>query len=189
MFQMGFVYEVPFAKQSKSALGKIVKDWQINGIAAAYSGTQFSITGTNPQLNCPGCGRGEFLLINVQGDPKPTGTPGSATEPWYDKSLFSQPTGANVAGYGNSKRNQFRTPGVWNVDLGLFRTFPMGRFKPQIRIEAQNVFNHTNWGRPNRTFTSPLFLTFQPSAAHQVDPNVGTGTHERTVQIGLRLEF
>jgi outer membrane receptor protein involved in Fe transport len=189
VFQMGFVYELPFAKNSQSFLGQIAKNWQINGIAAAYSGTPFSITGVNPQLNCPGCGQGEFILINVQGDPKSIGTPGSNTEPWYDKSQFSQPTGANVAGYGNSRRNQFRTPGVWNVDLGLFRSFPMGRFRPEIRIEATNVFNHPNWGRPNRTFTSPLFMTFQPTAAHEFNTTWGTGTRERTVQVGLRLEF
>jgi len=189
VFQMGFVYELPFAKESKSFLGRIVQNWQINGIGSAYSGTPFSIGGTNPQLNCPGCGAGTFVLINVQGDPKPTGTAGSATEPWYDKSLFSQPTGANAAGFGNSARNQFRTPGVWNVDLGLFRSFPMGRFRPEIRIEATNVFNHTNWGRPNLTFTSPQFLTFAPTAAHQVNNIWGTGTTERVVRIGVRLEF
>jgi hypothetical protein len=189
VFQMGFVYEMPFAKQSKSLLGRIVQNWQLNGIGAAYSGTPFSIAGSNPALNCPGCGNGVFVTINVQGDPKPTGTPGSRTEPWYDRSLFSQPTGVNFEGFGNSRRNQFRTPGVWNVDLGLFRSFPVGRYKPELRIQAQNVFNHTNWGRPNLTFTSPEFLTFTPAAAHQVNPTWGTGTHERTVQIGLRLQF
>jgi hypothetical protein len=189
MFQMGFVYELPFAKNSKGFLGSIVKNWQINGIGAAYSGAMFSIPGVNPALNCPACGAGDWLLINVQGDPKPSGTPGSSTEPWYDKSLFSQPTGVNVAGAGNSLRNQFRMPGVWNVDLGLFRSFPMGRIRPELRIEATNVFNHTNWGRPNRTFTSPQFLTFSPANAHEVNANWGTGTTERVVRVGLRLEF
>jgi hypothetical protein len=186
VFQMGFVYELPFAKNSHGPLAQIVKNWQINGVGAAYSGTPFQINGTNPALNCPVCGD---VVINVNGDPKPTGTPGSATEPWYDKSLFSQPTGVNVAGFGNSQRNQFRRPSVWNVDLGLFRSFPMGRFRPEIRIEATNVFNHTNWGAPNTTFTSDLFMTFQPTAAHQFDTTRGTATRERTVQVGLRLEF
>jgi hypothetical protein len=186
VFQMGFVYELPFAKDSSNPLAQIVKNWQINGIGAAYSGTPFSITGTNPALNCQACGD---VLINVSGDPKPVGSPGSATEPWYDTSVFSQPTGVNVAGFGNSRRNQFRSPSVWNVDLGLFRSFPMGRFRPEIRIEATNVFNHTNWGRPNLVATNPLFMTFQPAAAHQVNTTWGTATRERTVQVGLRLEF
>jgi hypothetical protein len=186
VLQMGWVYELPFAKHSNNALAQIVKNWQLNGVGAWYSGTAFQIGGTNTALNCPGCGT---ILINVQGDPKPTGTPGSADEPWYDKSLFSQPTGLGAEGFGNSRRNQFRTPSVWNVDLGLFRSFPMGRFRPEIRLEAQNVFNHTNWGRPNTTFTSPQFLTFQPGAAHQFNNIWGTGTTERVVRVGLRLEF
>jgi hypothetical protein len=190
VLQMGFVYELPFAKGSKSLLGQIVRNWQINGIGSAYSGVPFSINGTNTALNCPGCGNGAFTLINVNGDPKPTGTPGSATEPWYDKSNFSQPTGLGRDGFGTSRRNQFRTPSVWNVDLGLVRSFPMGRFRPELRIEAQNVFNHTNWGRPDTTFTSPTFMTFTPAAAHQFANSItATGTRERTIQVGLRLEF
>jgi hypothetical protein len=187
VFQMGFVYELPFAKDSKGPLGQIVKNWQINGIGAYYSGTPFTINGSNPAVNCPGCGS---VLINVSGDPKPTGTPGSPTETWYDRTAFSQPTGINLGeAFGTSRRNQFRSPAIWNVDLGLFRSFPVGRFRPQIRIEATNVFNHTNWARPNLIFTSPQFLTFAPTAAHQANPTWGTGTRERTVTLGLRLEF
>jgi hypothetical protein len=183
---MGFVYELPFAKTSSNLLGRIVQNWQVNGIGSAYSGTPFSINGTNAAVNCPACGS---ILINVNGDPSPTGTPGSATERWYDISSFSQPTGADFQGFGNSRRNQFRSPSVWNVDLGLFRSFPVGRVRPEIRIEATNVFNHTNWARPNLTFTSPQFMTFPASAAHQFNATWGTATRERTVQVGLRLEF
>jgi hypothetical protein len=190
VLQMGFVYELPFAKDSNGFLGQIVKNWQVNGIGAWYSGTPFDVAGTNTALNCQGCtNAGTDILINVQGDPKPIGTPGSATDPWYDKSLFSQPTGLGAEGFGTSLRNQFRTPSVWNVDLGLFRSFPMGRMRPEIRLEAQNVFNHTNWGRPNTTFTSPQFMTFQPGAAHQFNTIWGTGTTERVIRLGLRLEF
>ena len=190
VLQMGFVYELPFARGSKSLLGHIVKDWQISGIGSAYSGVPFSVPGANPELNCPGCGTGTFILINVNGDPKPIGPAGSATEPWYDTSNFSQPTGLGRDGFGTSRRSQFRTPSVWNVDLGLFRSFPTGRFRPELRIEAQNVFNHTNWGRPDITFTSPTFMTFTPAAAHQqVNAITATGTRERTIQVGLRFEF
>jgi outer membrane receptor protein involved in Fe transport len=187
VFQMGFLYELPIAKQSTSFLGRLVQNWQLNGIFSAYSGTPFQITGTNPAANCPGCGT---ITINVQGDPKPTGTAGSPTEPWYDKSLFSQPTGTSFeTGFGTSARNQFRSPGIWNLDLGIFRSFQVGRMRPEIRIEANNVFNHTNWARPNLVFTSAQFMTFAPTAAHQANPTWGTATRERTVTLGLRLEF
>jgi hypothetical protein len=186
MFQMGFVYELPFAKQASGALAQIVKNWQVNGLLSAYSGTPFSIGGSNPALNCPGCGS---VLINVQGDPSPSGTAGSSTEAWYDKAAFSQPTGVNVAGFGNSERNQFRRPSVWNVNLGIFRAFPVGRFRPELRVDITNLFNHTNWGAPVTGFTDPRFMTFIPSAAHQSSTISGTGTTERQIQIGLRLEF
>ena len=188
VFQMGFIYELPFAKSSTNMLGRIVQNWQVNGIGSAYSGTPFSVIGTNPAVNCPGCGS---ITINVSGDPSPTGTPGSPTEPWYDRAVFSQPTGVNLAeAFGNSERNQFRSPGVWNVDLGLFRSFPIGgRYRMEFRVEATNVFNHTNWARPNLTFTSPQFMTFAPTAAHQANPTWGTATRERTVQLGMRFEF
>ena len=181
VFQLGFVYELPFAKESSGVLAQIVKNWQLNGVLSAYSGSTYSIGGSNPELNCPGCGS---VFINVNGDPEPIGTPGSSTEPYYDKSLFSQPTGTSVDGFGTSARNQFRRPAVSNVNLGIFRAFPVGRFRPEIRVDITNLFNHTSWGAPVTGFTDPRFMTFIPSGAHN-----GTQTGERQVQIGLRLEF
>jgi hypothetical protein len=188
MLQLGFLYDLPFAKNSKSALGYIVKDWQVNGIFSAYSGTPFSVGGTNPALNCQGCSS-IGVLINAQGDLSPTGTPGSNTEPWYDKSAFSQPTGTGIDGFGTSNRNQFRSPSVWNMDLGIFRAFPVGKLRPELRVQITNLFNHTNWARPVTNFTAANFMTFIPSAAHQFNNLWGTATVERQIQIGLRLEF
>ena len=187
VFQMGFLYDLPFAQGSKSFLGRIVQNWQVNGILAAYSGTPFSIGGSNPALNCPSCGS---VLIDVSGDPSPSGTAGSNSEPWYDKSLFSQPTGVNyTTAFGTSARNQFRRPSVWNVDFGVFRAFPVGRLRPELRVSVTNLFNHTSWGTPVTGFTDPRFMLFNPSAAHEFNTTTGTGTVERQVQIGLRLEF
>jgi hypothetical protein len=137
-------------------------------------------------MNCPACGT---ILINAQGDPSPSGSAGSFTEPWYDSTLFSQPTGTGVDGFGTSRRNQFRTPSVWNLDFGIFRSFPVGRLRPELRFQVTNLLNHTNWGRPVMTFTDPRFMRFNPSSAHQFDTTWGTGTTERQIQIGLRLEF
>jgi hypothetical protein len=39
------------------------------------------------------------------------------------------------------------------------------------------------------TSTATNFMTFVPSAAHQFNTIWGTGTVERQIQIGLRLEF
>jgi hypothetical protein len=191
VFQLGFAWEVPLGRGSRSVLGRIVQDWQLSGVVSAFSGAPFSIVAANPQLNCPGCGA---VVIDVAGDPRPTGAAGSSTEPWYDKTLFSLPTGTSLAGFGNSARNQFRSPGVWNVDLSVVRAFRVGRVRPEIRVEALNVLNHTTWGVPVTTFTSPTFLTFTPSQANSgpfsAQGTRGTNTPgPRVVQLGLRLEF
>ena len=50
-FQMGFLYEIPFAKNSNNPIGIILKDWQVNGVGSFFSGTPFTIGGDNTQLN------------------------------------------------------------------------------------------------------------------------------------------
>ncbi len=183
VLQMGFVWELPFLKSSKSPLGRVVQGWQLNGVAAAFSGTPYSIGGTNTPLNCQGCGD---IQIDVSRDPKPSGKPGSSTDPYYPLEIFSQPVGVSAAGFGNSGRNRFRRPSVWNVDLSLFRTFgQIGRVRPELRIEAANVFNHPNWGAPVTGFTSLNFMRFTPASAENATNTPGP----RRVQVGLRMQF
>ncbi|MEO5896021.1 MAG: TonB-dependent receptor [Vicinamibacterales bacterium] len=187
--QLGVVWEVPFFSNATHPVGRVLQNWQVNGGLSAYSGTPYSIVGTNPALNCQGCGS---IFIDVNGDPKPTGSVGSSTEPHYPLEIFSQPVGASVAGFGNSGRNRFRRPAAWDVGMALFRAFPIGRLKPQLRIEANNVFNHTTWNAPGMTQTSPVFggtlATFTANNFMRFTPG-STYVNPRVVRIGLRLEF
>ena len=82
VLQMGFVWGLPFLRDSTSIAGKILQGWQVNGLLAAYSGAPFSVAGTNTALDCQGCGNGDFITIDVSGNPKPTGAVGSSTEPY-----------------------------------------------------------------------------------------------------------
>ena len=125
-------------------------------------------------MACTGCGS---ILINYSGDGSPTGEVGSSTETYWNKADFSQPTGLDKAGFGNTGRTSFRRPAVWNVDLGFFKAFPIGRFRPEIRFDIANIFNHTNWGAPNTSFTSPLFLTFAPAQRRERHEHTGRPPH------------
>lgn len=190
VFQMGFVYDLPFLKKDNNLTSRILGGWSLNGIFGAFSGTPFSITGTNNALNCQGCGTGTFTLINVNGDPKPTGEVGSGTERYYDISLFSQPSGLGREGFGTARRNQFRRPPVWNLDLSLFKRFRIGeRIQPEFRIEAANVFNHTTWGAPVTTFTASNFLQFIPANTVTDGTNTINTPGARRIQLGLRVTF
>lgn len=186
VFQMGFVYALPFLKDRSNLAGKLLGGWQLNGIHAIYSGTPYSIAGTNNGLNCASCGS---VLINFTGDPKPVGRVGSyTTQTYYDKSLFSQPSPTDLGktGFGTSGRTTFRRPRVWNTDLSLFKQFRVAeRFQPEFRLEAANIFNHTNWGAPVTTFTAANFLQFVPANAENGTNSPGA----RRIQMGVRVQF
>jgi hypothetical protein len=188
VMQLGFVYTLPFMETSTSVAGRLAQGWQINGVVAAYSGTPFTVEGTNTALNCPACGT---ITINYNGDASPTGTPGANGQAWYPVANFSQPVGADVAGFGNTGRNFFRRPGVWNVDLSVFKTFQVGRWRPEFRLEMANAFNHTTWGRPIiAPFGAPNYMQFVPQSTVVTDGNNQMNTPgPRRIQIGLRTQF
>jgi hypothetical protein len=170
MLQMGFVYELPFARNSSNPVALVIKDWQINGIASWLSGTPFTIGGDNGLLQQ----QGGSQTINVSGDPEPGFGEAGPDENWYDRAAFSQPGNA----WGNTGRNQFRGPGNWNLDFSLFRTIPFGHYRVEIRAESQNVFNHAQWGNPVTGFTDPNFMRIRTLARAP-----------RTVQLGMRFTF
>ncbi|HEY8548526.1 MAG TPA: TonB-dependent receptor [Vicinamibacterales bacterium] len=169
IFQMGFLYDLPFAKpEDTGLLANIVKDWQINGIFSAFSGTPFSIGGDNSLLQQ----QGGFQSIEQVGEIRRVGDPGP-DEVYYDPSAFAQPGNK----WGNTGRNFLRGPGQWNLDFGLFRGFPFGRYRLEFRAQATNVLNHTRWGNPVTGFTDPNFMKIRSVG----DP--------RRVQLGLRFSF
>lgn len=182
--QLAVLWELPFFKESTGATKAILDGWQVNTVAGWWSGTPYGIGGTNNALNCAGCGS---IYINYNGDrdPSPSGSAGSATETYWNKADFSQPTGIGYEGFGNTDRSFFRRPSVWNVDLSIFKAFRVGKVRPEIRIDVANVFNHPNWGAPVTGFTSLNFLQFTPGNAESGTNSPGA----RRVQLGLRLEF
>jgi len=51
--------------------------------------------------------------------------------------------------FGNLGRNRLRTPGYWNLDTSLFRSFPVKEaLRLELRFEAFNIFNTVIHGQP-----------------------------------------
>jgi hypothetical protein len=173
VLQMGFVYELPWMRDSSSILAYAVKDWQVNGIFSAFSGTPFTIGGNNAQLLAPGAGS---ITANQSGDLNYINDP-SRDVKWIDTTVLSNPTGLQ---YGNSGRNAFRGPAVWNLDFSVFRNIPIGRYRVEFRAQASNVLNHTRYLLPDTGINSPTFMQW-----------VGSGSYDapRVVQLGLRFQF
>jgi hypothetical protein len=170
MLQLGFVYELPFARESSGVLAQIVKNWQINGIGSWLSGTPFLVAGDNGLLQQVSGQQ----TANVTGEISGGFGEAGPDEPWYDPTAFSQPGNA----WGNSGRNAFRGPSNWNLDFSVFRAFPIGRYRLEFRAESANVFNHAQWGNPVTGITDPNFMRIRSLARNP-----------RTVQLGLRFQF
>jgi hypothetical protein len=187
VLQTGFAWRIPFFGDRRGALAAALGGWQVNGILGAYSGTPFSVPGSNQSLNCQGCGPG---VIDVAGAPKPTGRVGLG-EAWYDTTLFSPPAGTGKPGFGNSGRNRFRRPPVWNLSMGFFKSFGTGRLRPEIRIEVDNILNRVNWGAAPNFFdyASPVFMRFTPASTRESNRTTGDIPGPRRVRLGVRVAF
>jgi hypothetical protein len=176
--QLGFVYQLPWQNQGNgySNVGAaIIQDWQINGVVAAFSGTPFTVTADGTSLNTPGTTQ----IANLVSDFNVLGNIGSSGK-WFDTTAFAQPQGQT---FGDTKRNQFRGPGAWNVDFALFRTFPLGGQKQiEFRFQANNIFNHAVFANPNGSITAATFGQITAIGGGQSYP-------ERQMQFGLRFQF
>ena len=179
VFQLGAVYELPFRRDGTDVLSLIVKDWQVNGIFAAYSGVPFIITADGGVLNMPG----NLQTAEQVGDYNVTGAVGSEGA-WFDTTAFRQPTGVVL---GNTGRNAFRGPGQWRVDLSLFRGFSVGGSKRlEFRAEAFNLTNSLQYG--DGTTTNPWGF----SSRDVNNPNFGrvfVAHGERNIRLGVRFSF
>ena len=88
--------------------------------------------------------------------------------------------------FGNSTRNILRNPGDQQWDLALFKNIDItGDLRAQLRIEAYNVFNHTQYASVDTT------ARFNP-AGQQINPTFGqvnSTRPPRQMQLSLRVQF
>jgi hypothetical protein len=101
--------------------------------------------------------------------------------PFYDPAAFAP---VRDVRFGNTGLNALRGPRIFNVNLGVFRTFAVGeRLGLQFRAEALNFTNTPQLNQPNATASTPSNFM----AITSTDPN-GTSP-QRTIRFGLRFSF
>ena len=173
IFQLAFLQNLPFGKNGSGIGSAIVKNWSLNGIVSAFTGTPFTVTAPGSSLNAPG----NSQYADLVGTPNKTGDIGSDT-PYYDTSAWARVTEVRP---GNSGRNSVRGPGWWNIDLGLFRQFPVGKkVTLEARVEAFNLTNTPHFSNPNGNVNSGGFMTITGTSGN---------SPERQVRLGLGLQF
>jgi hypothetical protein len=180
IFQLAYVYELPFGKgkslaNSGGVATAVLSGWQTSGIFSAISGQPFSVT-SSAALNAVG----QTETPDQVGAIKKLGGIGSGL-PYYDPSAFADPA-TNT--YGTVGRNTLMGPGSVNLDFSLFRTFKFTeRFDLQFRVDAANLFNSPHFYNPgvndsNNNLGSGSFLEITSAK-----------NDERQFRFGLRLSF
>jgi hypothetical protein len=173
------VYELPFGKGKKLASGSgaldyVIGGWQTNAILSLHSGTPYTLGVSGDIANTGNSNNaGYYERLNVIGDPNLSNP---TTAQWFNTKAFAVP--ANFT-YGNQGRDTLRTNWSRNLDLSLFRDFPIReRLRLQFRAEAFNVTNTPVWGTPVSNFSNANFGKV-----------LSVANTPRQLQLALKLRF
>ena len=186
-------WNVPSAAE-KGLLGALTRNWRLAQLGAFRSGFPYSVLTTTSNLLDP---TGPLLnpradiVAPIPGCKPATPQPGSVT--LLSSCDFAAP--ANGAA-GNTGRNEFRGPGLWNIDLSVSRAFPLhfhdDAARLLLRADFYNAFNHANLNNPINVLGANNFG--QASYGRQ-DYNSGFPAlaplqeTPRQVQIIVKVEF
>jgi len=160
---VNYIYDIPSLARPNSFLDnpvgrQIFGGWQISGLSSFSVGSPltigYSLTGgtANAERNRRITGSEDFgprVVLNCN----PNISPGDRTiSAWINTSCVAAAPKGSVG--GDSGVNSVRGPGLQNWDVSLFRKFKYGENPQhyiQLRLEAYNIFNHTNWQAFNST--------------------------------------
>jgi len=190
-------WDLPFDKMWGSGPKRLVKGWSLYPIFSWRNGFPLSI---NDQLlnsfgpSDPGpSGAGDGYLANV--DFAPGYNRITILNPKKNGNYYFNPDAfAPVADvynpsdpYGTTGRDFFRGPGRTNLDLALAKTTAISeRANVELRVEAFNVFNHTEFANPDTNIDD---ATFGQITTTTLGTGVGAIQTQRIVQIAARLSF
>jgi hypothetical protein len=189
-FVGSLIWQLPFARNTSGVTKALLDGWSVTGIFNARTGTPFTIfDGSNANLSSPRLVANGPLSVNV------TDTGNANFFNYID--LTGQPVGA----FGNAicggcsdfgpypanmtRRNQFRGPGLWNLDAGVSRNVKLNeRYSLQLRAELFNALNHANlYIAPGTQDVTSGFV----GAVKGVTPN--GNVERRNVQLAVKFIF
>lgn len=171
----------------------VFDNWQVSGIFTAQSGAPTGVSyAYSPSQDVTGSATDTGRVILV-GNPIESKSQEAATFTAFNVSAIAPPPYAACEVpnppficWGNASKDVFRGPGINNWDMSLFKNLNFGeRWHAQIRVEAYNVWNHTQFTTVN---TSATFST----AGVQTNAALGQYTaaaNPRQLQLAARITF
>jgi hypothetical protein len=173
------VFELPFGQGRKWAadmspvMEGLLGGWRIVGINIAASGVPINLS-YSPTSNFS-VGGNVTYRPNLTGDPV---TPNGGVSNYLNPATVVVPTDQTQP-FGNAPRNVARGTPFNQLDLGLHKSFGLQGDQKRIeaRIEAFNVFNHTNFQTANGNRSSNAFGT------------ITSAFPARQLQLGVKFYF
>jgi hypothetical protein len=187
---LAVTYELPFGKGKpylkSGPLAWIAGGWEVNGIFTHFSGTPFTVSSSSASCNCPGSSQ----TANLVGVPSIVGNGINGT-PYFNPLAYAPVVGAQ---FGTSGFDQLRGPGLTDLDMSLYRTFPITkgeRFKMQIRADSINISNTPHFANPGANVSNYVATSSNLGGFSQI-----TGTQnpsrlldQRYFRFGIRFMF
>jgi hypothetical protein len=159
------VIAMPFGKDGrwlKEGPGSwILGGWLVNPIISGMSGFPFTVS-ANGNLNANGSAQTADLIApfrKLGGKPPRNGVTCNVGDPrcaYFDPASFGapviNPAIAATSHYGNTKRNEFRGPGFFNMNLSIVRDFKIREIATlQVRGDAFGFTNTPHFNNPGTT--------------------------------------
>ncbi|MEP6570625.1 MAG: carboxypeptidase regulatory-like domain-containing protein [Acidobacteriota bacterium] len=179
---VNYIYEIPFLKKQQGFSGKLLGGWQLSGIAVYNSGLGF--TPTTSSFDAGGLGNVPALVAgnrpNVLCDPN-TNAPHDRLQ-FFNAACFQLNPTTTTSGVtnvvGNAGRSIINGPSTKRVDFSLIKNIQFSEnVRLQLRGEAFNIFNHTNF----RTLSLNVTASNYGQVTAVRDP--------RTIQLGAKIIF
>lgn len=181
VFSLNYIYELPFFKKQEGATGKLLGGWQASGIVTYNTGLPFTITTSN--FDAAGLGNNPAAIAgnrpNLLCDPNQNAP--HTLQQWFNTACFAlkPAVGTLVANVpGTAGRGVVQGPSTARVDFTMTKNIRFGEERRlQLRAEAFNVLNHTNF----RTIGTNVTLATYGTVTAVRDP--------RTIQLGAKFIF
>jgi hypothetical protein len=173
-------YDLPLGRGRLIDTGSRVFDsavggWSLNVVLAVSSGIPIPVSGSFPNQSTYFNQRPDLTC-----DPGKN-APHSAAQ-WFLPNCYAAPASPYVAGNSPRLLSSVRADGTHNLDLSVFKNFPLGgEGNLQLRVEVFNFANSVQLGLPNSNWNPNNLATFGRITSASSTP--------RQIQFGARYTF
>ncbi len=184
-------------------LAVLLQGWEWSGKLFWRGGLPFSILDGNTNGSIPnGAGIPTLAYPALPGSAPGQGNCGRSAAsavgtaaPCLTETAFidsGSDTFTTYPGFSPQRRNQYRGPHFFDMDMALFKSFPLGeRVNFAVGLQAYNVFNHPNFGNPDNSLGDATFGQISVMQKMPTSPYGGLvfDSSVRVVQISGKINF